>query len=120
MMRLYILLFGLIVLTSCGNDSETPKGILKPEKMQAVLWDVIKADAFTNEFIKKDSSKNPSEENMKLQQQIFAIHKVTKKDFYTSYDYYKVNTLLFKAMLDSMIARGERNKYIKPFTTEVQ
>ena len=87
--------------------------------MQAVLWDVIKADAFTSEFIKKDTLKNAVEENLKLQQQIFAIHKVTKTDFYNSYDYYKSNTPLFKNMLDSMIAQGERNKYIKPLSKEL-
>ena len=33
--------------------------------MQAVLWDVIKANAFTTEFIKKDSAKDDVEENLK-------------------------------------------------------
>ncbi len=120
MMRLYIFVVAIILFTACKSDNEPPKGIIKPDKMQAILWDVIKANAFTNEFIKKDSSKNLSEENVKLQQQIFTIHKVTKSDFYTSYDYYKSNAPLFKKMLDSMIAQGERNKYTKPVATEGQ
>ena len=120
MMRLYFLFFGIILFTSCASDSETPKGIITPDKMQAVLWDIIKANAFTNEFIKKDSSKNLSEENKRLQEQVFAIHKVTKADFYNSYDYYKSNTPLFKKMLDSMIVQGERNKDIKPTTTQAE
>ncbi len=115
MTRISIFLFGFILLSSCGNNDELPSGILKPEKMQAVLWDVIKAEAFTAEFIKKDSTKNAAEENLKLQQQIFAIHKVTKAEFYKSYDYYKEHTPVFKQMLDSMIAKtAEKQKPIIP------
>ena len=110
MIRICIFLFALTVLNSCGNKDEIPAGILKPEKMQVVLWDVIKADAFTADFIKKDSTKNAAAENLKLQQQIFAIHKISKADFYNSYDYYKSNTPIFKTMLDSMIRKVDRSK----------
>ena len=85
MIRVFIFLFGIVILNSCGNKDEIPAGILKPEKMQVVLWDVIKAEAFTADFIKKDSSKNAVAENLKLQQQIFAIHKISKADFYSSF-----------------------------------
>ena len=115
-----MLLFVLVIINSCGNNGKTPSGILKPEKMQAVLWDVIKAEAFTNDFIKKDSSKNAAAENLKLQQQIFAIHQVSKNDFYKSYDYYKTNTPVFRVMLDSMIVQAGRNKNykVKPLMAE--
>ena len=113
MIRICMLVLGLVILTSCGNNGKIPAGILKPDKMQAVLWDVIKAEAFTNDFIKKDSAKNAVEENLKLQQQIFAIHQVSKKDFYNSYDYYKTNTPVFKVMLDSIIVQAARNKNYK-------
>ena len=113
MTRIKILFFTLVLLTSCGGNNKTPDDILKPEKMQAVLWDVIKADAFTTEFIKKDTTKNAANENLKLQQQIFAIHKVTKDVFYESYDYYKNNSIQFKTLLDSMITKAERDNLIK-------
>ena len=78
--------------------------------MQAVLWDVIKADAFTAEFIKNDSAKDAVEENLKLQQQIFSIHHISRQDFYKSYDYYKLHSDQLKVMMDSMIVQAERNK----------
>lgn len=110
MIRICMLLFVLVTIHSCGND-RPPSDVLKPDKMQAVLWDVIKADAFTTEFITKDSTKkNAAEENLKLQQQVFAIHHTTKDIFYKSYDYYKTNTPVFKVMLDSMIAQAGRRK----------
>jgi Domain of unknown function (DUF4296) len=120
MRRLIMLIAGLFFLSSCGNKEKLPAGVLKPEKMQAVLWDVIKADAFTSEFIKKDSAKNAATENLKLQQQIFAIHKISKADFYESYDYYKSNTVEFKKVIDSMITLAERNHYNKTQPLPIQ
>ena len=117
MIRTCIVLFSLITFFSCGNKNKIPSGILKPDKMQAVLWDVIKADVFTAEFIKKDSTKNAAAENVKLQQQIFALHKISKADFYRSYDYYKSNTEIFKKVMDSMVARAERNRDQKTTAT---
>ena len=107
----------MLFFISCQNKNDMPPGILKPDKMQAVLWDVINADAFTTEFIKKDSAKNAAKENLKLQQQIFAIHHVSKEDFYKSYDYYKAQTPVLKTILDSMITQAERKKS-KNFNTK--
>lgn len=120
MTRIILLLSLVILAGSCSNNDTIPDGVLKPEKMQAVLWDVIKAEAFTTDYIKKDSSKNTNAENLKLQQQVFAIHKVSKADFYKSYDYYQDNAVQFKKIVDSMIAQAERNRgtNIKTFNTK--
>ncbi|HNU89169.1 MAG TPA: DUF4296 domain-containing protein [Ferruginibacter sp.] len=110
----------LALLLSCGNKREQPSGILKPDKMQAVLWDVIRADAFTTEYIKKDSAKNDEEENLKLQQQVFAIHHVSKEDFYKSFDYYKKNSGLMKAIIDSMVSQADKKRTSKTGPVQAQ
>lgn len=120
MRKISILLVVLSLLNSCGNKDKLPAGVLKPEKMQAVLWDVIKADVFTTDFIKKDSGRNAEAENLKLQQQIFAIHKITRADFYDSYDYYKGNTVEFKKIVDSMVVQAERKKNITPLSPQIK
>ena len=88
--------------------------------MQAILWDVIRADAFTTEYTKPDSSKNASEENVKLQKAIFAKHRISREDFYNSFNYYKMNSGLMKVILDSIINKANRervnNILIKPLT----
>ena len=96
-----------ISLYSC-SESKLPSGILEPEKMQAVYWDYISADVFSNEFIRKDSSKDAALENEKLQEQIFQLHKVSKATFYKSYDYYLNHQLLMKDMLDTMLVRQQK------------
>ena len=107
----WIVLITIFFLFSCGNKNSIPQGILKPEKMQAVLWDVLRADVFTNDFIKKDSAKKPELELAKLQQQIFAIHKLSKDEFYKSYEFYKIHPEIMQPMLDSMINKKTRDKY---------
>ena len=120
MIRTACFFFGLILLSSCGDKNKIPADVIKIDKMQAVLWDVIRAEAFTKQFIKPDSVKTAAKENLKLQQEIFAIHKITRADFYKSYDYYKSNTPLFQKMLDSMVAVAGRDRNIKTKPTQVE
>lgn len=102
-----ILLFSML---GCSTRQEKSSGILPKEKMQAVMWDIIGADVFTEQFIKKDTLKNPVIENMQLQNKIFAIHKTTKVDFYKSYDYYMSRTDQMRIILDSITAKAERDR----------
>lgn len=108
-MKGLIVTIALLSLMGCTGKG-TNKGLLAKDKMQAVLWDIIQADSFTKQFIERDSSKKPSLENAQLQKKIFAIHKVSKEDFYKSYDYYISNTELMSALLDSMTIQAERNR----------
>ncbi len=100
-------------LVSCGNKNDLPPGVLKPAQMEAVLWDIIRADAYTTDFIQPDSSRNAVEENARLQRKAFALHNISKEDFYKSYEYYRSNASLFKPILDSIIARAGRNRNAK-------
>lgn len=100
----------LFCILGCSNNKSKSSGILPKEKMQAVMWDIIGADVFSEQFIKKDSVKNPSMENMQLQNKIFAIHKITKVDFYKSYDYYIAHADQMKIILDSITAKAERDR----------
>lgn len=112
-------LAALVFLCSCSNRNSIPNGILKPDKMQVVLWDVLQADAFTFEFVKRDSTKKPGMENVKLLQQIFTTHKVSKDEFYKSYDFYKAHPGLMQPMLDSMINKATRDKFINTRGTQI-
>jgi len=110
MMKGLVVLILFFCMAGCTNKGAGLSGILDKEKMQAVMWDVIGADVFTEQFIKKDSSKNAAVENMQLQNKIFTIHNVSREEFYKSYDYYVEHTNLMKTMLDSMTTRAERNR----------
>jgi hypothetical protein len=113
MSRLLILVCFVLCLEACHDKNETPSGILKKDQMQSVLWDIMQADALTNSFIKKDSSKDPVKENIKLQKEIFLIHGISREDFYNSYSYYKKHPGLMLAVLDSITAKEIRDQGIR-------
>ncbi|MBC7687648.1 MAG: DUF4296 domain-containing protein [Aquabacterium sp.] len=100
----------ILMLSIAGCSENNSDGILAKEKMQAVMWDIIGADFFTEQFIKKDTLKNARIENMQLQNKIFALHKVSRADYYKSYDYYIAHTDLMRVILDSMTAKAERDR----------
>ncbi len=90
-----------------------PPGVFKPDKMQVVLWDIIRTEAFTSQYIKS----NNIEENAKLQKRVFAKHRVSKEDFYQSFNYYRSHTALMKMILDSMINKAGREGNVNTIMT---
>jgi hypothetical protein len=99
------------MLGSCAGDS-FPKEIIPPKKMQDVFWDYLRADVYTTDFIATDSTKNAVAENLRLQNIVFANHKVSKEQFYKSYNYYLDHPELMTRMLDSMMAIQNRKQII--------
>lgn len=107
-MKNVLLIFISAMLFSCRSKNDLPAGILKPQKMQEVFWDYIRADVYTTEYLKNDSNKNVVMENLKLQEKIFKLHHTTREDFYKSYTWYSNHKELMTRMLDSMIAVNKR------------
>ena len=111
----------LTLIFSCSGKNDLPSGILQPQKMQEVFWDYIRADVYTTNFIKRDSLTIPAVENLKLQNSIFKIHHITKEEFYKSYIYYSNHKELMTTMIDSMIAKQQREKQkFIPITKDTQ
>ncbi|MEI7963677.1 MAG: DUF4296 domain-containing protein [Chitinophagaceae bacterium] len=106
----FITLMLIMLLLSCSNKKQGKSAILHQDTMQAVLWDVIRADALSTQASRLDSTKKPLLENAKLQQAIFAYHKISREQFYNSFNYYKSNAALMRAILDSMINKANRER----------
>lgn len=107
-MRNYLLSFCLIIsFFSCGNKSGK---VLPTAKMQDVMWDMLLADAYTQKYLKNDSSKNEKAENAVLQQKIFQLHNINKEDFYASYEYYNNHPDIMRAILDSINVKAEKGR----------
>lgn len=114
-MRIGHLIFFCYILffLSCGNGNGSSKGLLSEEKMEAVLWDIMRADQFLNDYVlNKDTSIDKRMESIKLYRQVFALHKVSKEDFQKSFNYYLREPARFKTILDSVAVR--RNALVGP------
>ena len=105
MRSLKILVFAVFIL-SC--KSSVPKDVLAPEKMQAVLWDVMQADETAEYYSAKDSSFHSAAKHAAYYDTVFSIHKITKEDFTKSLAYYESHPVVFKTVLDSLKSFGEK------------
>ena len=47
----------VLLLIACGESKEVPKDVIPQEKMQLILWDMILADRYSNQFLIKDTAK---------------------------------------------------------------
>jgi len=104
-----------IILFSCGKK-EKNADVLSQNKMRDVMWDMIRADQWVSDQLIKDSSKNKKEESIKLYEQVFHIHGITKDDFKKSLDYYSSRPDLFRPIIDSLARR--KNDFV-PTKTHV-
>lgn len=106
MIRCILIIAAVIFCISCKESK--PSGIIKPEKMKGILWDVFKADALSQQIVSTDSSKSLAEVNGRLTSQVFLIHNVTADQFEKSYTYYTQHPAIMITMLDSINAQQAR------------
>ena len=97
----------------CACKETIPSGIIKPQKMQEILWDVLRVDAFSHELVKKDSAKVLADEQAKLTKKIFLIHNISEEQFQKSYSYYTQHPDKMKMILDSLNAQQIRKSTIE-------
>jgi Domain of unknown function (DUF4296) len=97
-----LILYISILVAGCKSRVGIPANILSQAKMQQVLWDMTRADLFLVDYLKKDSTLDKRLESIKLYQQVFRIHQVSKEEFRQSMEFYKTHPVYFKPILDSI------------------
>ena len=108
MRRLLLLMFFSGLLIACGRKNKLPAGVLPAEKMEDVMWDVMRTDQFLTDFVFiKDSSLNKDAVSMGYYQRIFREHAITREEFQTSFKYYQKHPALLKTVMDSIATRPE-------------
>src|SRR5258705_6934013 len=92
-----------LIITGCKNKNRIPADVIPQKKMQAILWDMMRADQFLSDFVlNKDPSLDKRTESIKLYSRVFAIHHISKEQYARSFSFYKTHPALFKAMMDSL------------------
>ena len=100
----------LTFIFSCTGRNTIPSGILKPDQMEKVLYDVLIAEGYSETFLYKDSSQNKEYWMDEQLDKVLAIHKVSQETFMKSYDFYKNRPDLLKPIADTMDAKSRRNR----------
>lgn len=103
-MKKFILILVLPVLFfSCAKKNSIPADVLPPEKMEAIMWDMMRADQFLTDYVfSKDPQKDKDKESVVLYKKILSIHQVSKDEFQRSITYYKNHPKQLAVVLDSI------------------
>ena len=107
-MRFIIIILTLLVFSGCIDKNKVPDGVLGQQQMRLVMWDLMRADEFVNDFVIKDSTKDRKTESIKLYEKIFALHNTSQEEFRKSLTFYESRPDLLKTVTDSL--RINQNK----------
>jgi hypothetical protein len=108
MSRLFFLLLIIGFAVAC-NKSDKPKDIIPREKMERVVWDMVQADEFIQNYVAKDSNKlDVNAERYKLYEKVLGVHNITKDQFKKSYEYYSTHPTESKLLFDSLSSKANR------------
>jgi hypothetical protein len=113
--------FGFVIwflfFAACSGKNSAPGDIVQKDTMRNIMWDMIQADQYAKLYVVKDSCTiNVKDETIKLYQQVFQIHHVTKDEFDKSYKYYLAHQDLNKLVFDSLSAQILRERHQPTFT----
>ena len=103
-----------IVLFACSGEPSVPKGVLGPKKMEAVLYDVIRADEMVDFYSLQDSTYRNFSKRTALYDTIFQLHAIDKATFQNSMNYYQSRPDLLKIILEQLQKKTDSSQVQKP------
>jgi hypothetical protein len=107
-MKIFLLIGFTLLMISCGNGDKIPSNILASDKMENVLWDLMRTDQFLNDYVFiRDSSLKKDSVSIVYYKRIFSEQGITREQFKESFSYYKAHPGYLKTVMDSIVSRPE-------------
>jgi hypothetical protein len=118
-MNRFLCVLLLLFIVACVNKDKPPSGILLPDSMRNVMWDMIQADQYAKQFLEKDTSRvRVKDSSIKIYQGVLDLHHITQEEFRKSYRYYLTRPDLNKIIYDSLSAQITRQRHEQTFPTQ--
>ena len=108
-MRYCLTVIPAIILLAIGCRS-TSKPLLGIDSMKVVMWDMLRADELYTRITLKDSLAKRRREDIRLYEEVFAAHKITRGYFDSSYKYFAAHPVQYKILIDSLDAFATRER----------
>mgnify|MGYP000952180966 CR=1 FL=1 len=108
-MKNAVLIIPLIFFAACASPDAIPKDVIAPDKMKFIFWDAMRAGELATLTSPNDTSL-AKQKNMQYLQQVFAVHHITKEEFYESYKWYEQHPNFNKILMDSVSAYANRQR----------
>lgn len=113
MKNIFFLIACCGLFISCSDKNKVPTEIIQPIQMQKVLWDVLRAEALSSEYARRDSTINEVAELKILTEKVFQIHKISSSTFDKSYKWYTGHQDILKVVFDSLNSQVQRENKIE-------
>jgi hypothetical protein len=108
-MKIYFFLLVVLFVLSCKDENKIPKDVIAKNRMQELLWDMSRADAFLTNFAgKNDTTFNRAKETVALYKQVFQVHQTTREEFKKSLEWYQQHPAVMKIILDTLQTRQSK------------
>jgi hypothetical protein len=111
-------LLTLCLLAGCASKDKLSSGIIPPEKMKTIVWDMIQADSYTDLYPGKDSASRVRPSNLRLYAQVLQLHQVSHEEFRKSFQFYIDRPDLSRQLFDSVQALAVRDRDVHPYVQE--
>src|ERR1700759_5095999 len=109
MSKCVLFLVIILFITSCiPEDKKVPKDILPIDKMKLIVWDLTQAGAYATALSEKDTTKKRI--GAVYLAEVLKLHKISKPDFFKSFDFYQTHPLLNQQLFDSVNAYAQRQR----------
>lgn len=95
-----------LLLAACSDKTSVPFGILSIDKMTPVLWDMVEADQYAAILIKDSAHVDPKMERLRLYEQVFRSHGISREKFEKSFNYYREHPAINQILYDSLTSQG--------------
>lgn len=105
----YLVLFSVVVLLSCSEDTG-PKPALSQMEMVPLVYQLMLVDEISVDYQNRDSTRRLDSVRARKYDQVFDLNKVDYKTFKESYDYYLARPDQLKLIFDSVEAFGNRDR----------
>ena len=107
-MRALVVLTSLIFFFACSSGQNIPDSVLPPKKMEAIFWDMLRADELAGQYKLTDTSKTLLQLHSELYDKIFSLHKISRDEFNKSFRFYQSRPDVFKPILENLSKRSDK------------
>lgn len=105
----------IVTVAGCSGGNEIPADVIAIKPMQRLVWDMIQADEAATQQSFTDSTLNLKQASFRMYDQVFAIHNVSREQFYKSYRFYQGRPDLYRRLMTGVkeVAEKERKAALK-------
>ena len=93
---------------SCTKTDGVPEGIIKPKEFQQIIWDMAKADSYSDVLRQKDTVNTFAKITMSLTDKMLSLHNTNRTQVENSFKFYSEHPDVFKVILDSLYNQQSR------------